>query len=213
VKVYNDAGNIEVPTGKSNDYNQTRKLMVKLFEQMEKHYLQPSSLADLQTEGSCHINFNMKPLAQTRDKIMNVMKNFVCSHPSIVWMFLSPYDDQSSVVTYRPSISSYRKGHFLCWHSGQQRLELRFFMMPRDMKEFDIHFEFANRLMLWSEEHMNDKIPFKRKRLLKQYTPQFAINEFKDVCKTIGFDYQKVVNIGKLDLLKTRFELGSKYIR
>jgi hypothetical protein len=175
-------------------------------------WLIPSSCISLETEGGCHINFNMEYKSNQYD-IMNRLRNYLCFNPSICWMFLSPYDNVSSKIRYKYDITGYQKGDMIIYHEMQNRLELRFFMMPRDMKEFDVHFEFANKLMLYCESNENKLFKSHTPRIkYSQYTYPNMMKEFRQVCKDIGFDYQKVVDCKKLPLVRLRFELGPKHL-
>ena len=97
--------------------------------------------------------------------------------------------------------------------SSVKYIEMRSFMMPRNDKEFDVHFDFANTLLHYVYNLTKDgKSVRVREQVLTDYTFVKSFTEFKRVCKEIGFDFDRVVEVGKLDLLWMRFELGKDYL-
>ena len=114
---YVDSGSMELPTTKEyTDYALLKKQYRKLVRGLFKLKLHPSSKLCLMSEGGCHLNFS---LSEVRDKgtsythlFLSNYRNYVLSHPSIVWMFLSPYDNVSSMLIFRGNVLKYDKGDF-----------------------------------------------------------------------------------------------------
>lgn len=234
-----DSCSLEIPTGMylKNHYKKFKKDYKEfLLDILVKKDIIESSNVDMYTEGGCHINIDLeyKYNNETKYKFVISLKNYVLNNPSIVWMFLSPNDNSSSRLS-ECNLSKYQnynewdKGDAInvkyrynwCysnrWDSHKIKyVELRFFMMPRDEYEFDTHFEFANKLMFYIDK--NKEISFNnisQKNYiskLQSYTYKKAINEFKKVCDTIDFDYQKIINCGKEELLKERFSYGKNWL-
>lgn len=205
------------------------------------------------SEGGCHINFDLsefKLSEKVMEKKLRSLINYVLSNPSIVWAFLSPFDNVSSKIATNPN----QKGEFLIAHYGTkrinkasvyedvkiiysdgreeterrkissgeseyireyERLELRFFMMPRDLTEMELHFQFANTLMnyIWGSknpiEHKSGDGYLKHR--LAKYNYNRASKEILEVCKEIGFKNTDDLIKYKLPLLKERMNLGPKY--
>lgn len=299
-----DAGALETSSHIYSDYKQFKKDYAKLINTINKFDFIESSNVCLQSEGGCHINIDMKATRDKHDnkfvlKMLENYRNYVLSNPSIAWMFLSPYDNESSNLVYKEDIYRYNKGEFMNIRtyseyrersvdqtedarvgtenetiavrdrpvtfdpvtgnihikttvrgngvSGSGRIEVgiedeyqesnhninipvwtretekderkieyvefRHYMMPRNQNEFDVHFEFANIILfyIYDQTVKGLEIPFEN-RPIKMYTYNRSIKEFKQVCKQIGFEYNKVVNVGKLPLMKTRFKLGQNYL-
>jgi hypothetical protein len=67
--------------------------------------------------------------------------------------------------------------------------------------------------MLYCESNENKLFKSHTPRIkYSQYTYPNMMKEFRQVCKDIGFDYQKVVDCKKLPLVRLRFELGPKHL-
>ncbi len=86
-------------------------------------------------------------------------------------------------------------------------------MMPRNDREFDVHFEFANTLLnhILLRTQMDNDISFFNSEI-KSYTFTVARDQIARVCKKICFDFNKIKDVGKLELLKERFTFGSDYL-
>lgn len=290
---YSDGGNLELPTRSCyTDYAEFKKDYKDLLSTLKKHQLYPSSSLCLQSEGGCHINFDLRWMLEERresflHRFISNYRNYVLSNPSIVWMFISPYDNQSSALVYREYIPSFYKGDFYTIRnyskdevaedtdapplletcitkdgssvetespnrradcrgtrnecaegateqttqmvdqdpyipiaavnspiiSNVEYIELRHFMMPRNDKEFDLHFDFANALLhfILDRTELGSEFPFINKPI-KEYTYERAREEFMIVCRALEFPYSRVREVGKLELLKKRFTFGKDYL-
>ncbi len=91
-------------------------------------------------------------------------------------------------------------------------VELRFFMMPRTEEEFDVHFEFANALMEYIYGVTKDKqtIPKVSNWTARKY--EEVIKQIQTVCKEISFNYNKLVDVGKPQMIQDRIDLGYTYL-
>jgi len=170
-----DDGCLEISTGLWNGYYSLRKEIVKMEAKLRGLSTYPSSLIDIDIEGGCHINIDLKYLNSLTDNIKsglsvdmgNVftrrfllnLRNLILSNPSIAWCFLSPNDNASSNLRYFNNLKNYQKGDFMFIHYKYinpssfpydrdfNYVELRFFMMPRTMGELDLHYKFIQQLL------------------------------------------------------------------
>ncbi len=115
---YNDDGCLEVTTqAPYEDYYLFKKHYNFIVSQMAKKKIYPSSQIYMECEGGCHLNFDLSELREKYGeafvvRFLNNYRNFVLTHPSIAWTFLSPHDNQSSVLVYKDDVMRYGKGEF-----------------------------------------------------------------------------------------------------
>lgn len=226
---YVDEGCLEIPS--SHEYtsvNGITKDFIKLLKIMESYGFDTSSKIDRSIEGGCHINFNLQDkldkYADVNYKLVNLfVDNLVCflnNNPSIVWAFLAPEDNESSRIITKLQVGHcYDKYPCLRYKDAvKEYIELRFFMMPRDVKEFHYHIRVADAILkyVW-----NQTIKSPRHRIfhikntgdqLKKYTYTKALNELKEVCKILRLSYQEFESFNKHLMLKERFSFGKKYL-
>lgn len=250
-EIEEDDANLEVKSPKFSSWEKFKLDYSKIGENLKSLNFENSSNIDMVSEGGCHINFDLSAFeldeVKMQARLRNVI-NFIVDNPSIVWSFLSPFDNVSSRLTRIPN----SKGEFLIAHydtnkitkpavyetvqitypdgrvefenretsesSSQyikeyERLELRFFMMPRDLKELDLHFQFANALMnyTWglgkSYEIDFDKV----RHGYSKYNYGKAKSEILKVCEIIGFKNTQDLIEYKFPLLKQRMSKGPNY--
>ena len=235
-----DSTSLEIQSGKQTDIKKFMIEKLVLEEKLQRYSYLPSTLVSIDDEGGCHMNFDLEWMQEARghlfvEEFISNYRNFICSNPSIVWMFLSPNDDNSSNIIYRnikSSPSDYSKGEFMTLRESNKSgpnnwknvgyVELRHFMMPRSDKEFMVHYTFAQTLLryIYRLTIRNEKVKFQpievekfRKEVLGLYTYEKAVEEMKAVCSTIKYSFNKITSVGKLQLLNMRFTYQEKFRR
>lgn len=115
-KAYEDGDTLEIPSTIYTD----KKKFIKDYDRLakfleEKYQFLPSSVVDMEVEGGCHMNvtipkeiYNSKMAEQFFDNLQSYLTN----HPSIVWAFLAPTDNNSSVVPFKSDPRHNSKGDF-----------------------------------------------------------------------------------------------------
>lgn len=243
-KSVNDGSVLEIPTPVYYKWDVFEKNYESLIKKLGVWGFVPSSEVCLESEGGCHLSFSFLEktmefgMERTTQAISNLI-SYVQNHPSILWTFLSPWDNNSSEIALSRCYGSMGKGYFLTHHKTSEstyskklnpkffrntpppniylndRVELRFFMMPRNMEECKLHFDFANALLhyIWNET-MKDRNIQKTmtQEKLRKYEFSGASDEIQSVCKTIGIDPKRLIASGKDELMKFRFSLGRDYL-
>lgn len=206
-----DGDTIEISTVVFNCKQDLIKYFKKLNKQLSDFDLVPSSITDLQNEGGCHINID---LLRNSNIILKDLTTYLYNNPSICWTFLSPYDNVSAIITLDPL----DKGDMIYLRGSEGKddkdyLELRFFMMPRTIKEMECHIDFAQCLMKFI---LLKKQRIKVNKLLKfdmqNFTFEQSLDNIQKVCKEIGFDFNRIKSNGKIDLLKQRHDFGKEFL-
>lgn len=147
IEGYIDEGILEIPSPVLNK-EEIMKYFQFIVKVMDQYGFVPSSQMTLEYEGGNHISFHVN-VADT--KFINKLCIFLMRNPSIFYAFLSPYDFASSrirnvVMSCKGPIRLY-KGDAVAYDMRRNRLELRFFRMPLDVKEFEYHLDFSVKLM------------------------------------------------------------------
>lgn len=260
-KAYEDGSNLEVPSPIYNNIKSFLEDYTKLVCIMKEDFnFLPSSIVDIEQEGGCHLNVSIPETirkSKNADRFFNNLKVYLTNHPSIIWSFLSPTDDQSSVIPMRTCDPRYcTKGEFFtlrdsegegiyrsntylhdferlnrlypnstfdkrnsrCYLSYKEaiRIELRFFMQPRTISEMKLEVDFGLHLLNWiwqqtirgaSYRYKNDK------KSIKEYSENEhkTLKEIKKVCEEMEFPYERLVECGRIENLKNKFEYEPKY--
>lgn len=224
-KVENDDVCLEISTGKSSNFKSIMNDVQLMESRLEKIGYIASSLADMEVEGGCHINIDLKKLNDMHSDLPGIFVNriaiLLCKFPSAVWAFLSPNDNNSSRIVYNKEVNVYSKGDMLTYSSSYDKLELRFFMMPRNSNEAHLHYDFAMAILKHTlhelvKDYEKAHVPssnFKFDALsLKTITYENAIKNLKKLCKIIKFDFKRIEDARKLELLEERISYGSKWM-
>lgn len=209
---YTEDGTIEIPTQIFESKKDIIQYFNKLNKTLKEFGIISSSLVSLQDEGGGHININYpkhiknieyEEIGEYKDNYVNFYKkleNYIINNPSIAWCFLSPYDNDSAkinndVIKYREGEGSY--------------IELRFFMMPRNVKELELHIDFSQALI---NNLGKIKVEKSNNKSLNSYTFAESLENITKVCEEINFDFNRLVEVGKIDLLKQRHKFGKKFL-
>lgn len=182
--------------------------------------------------GGCHISIHISKNIWKNTKLIDNIKNFFFSYPSLIWLFNIPSDNVSSKIIKRSLRQTYWKGDFITINepyddiitekdTTEGRLELRMFMMPRCIEELDIHYKFVEALYkyCYSDKLIPDiqkKASEYRKTNLVKYKYEKAKNECTEAYNILNLN-PKDLDLqfeggSKLNLLKMRFELGKSYL-
>jgi len=214
-----DGGGCEFPTNTEFD---DIGVLVKLFGMLnswlyEKANLLPSSMVSIETEGGCHVNIDLSRVIDCeKTDVIEFQRNlaaFLNSVPGIVWMCLSPNDNESSKIKYLSDYSTTEKGD--CINNRDEYMELRFFVMPADELELEFHLNLANAIMwyIFEETQKGSVFTFKNTRQsLAAYTYDKALEETLQALKTIGISAEDAMFLGKFDELKTRISYGKYWL-
>ena len=192
---FEEMGVLEVPTKTLNSRNECIKAFKEITKELKEEDFVSSSSVCIEHNGGAHIHFD----GQT--DIHNVY-NFLRTYPSISWLFLGYNDNETAVLKLGVS------QHDCVVHCNNEynTTELRFFMMPRNLKEFLVHIDFAQKLMLFIKDN-------KYKPIIKKYsdyTYNKSVKELKEVCELINFPFKRLEF--KLPILKQRFINGKEYL-
>ena len=101
-KAYEDGGHLEIP---STIYSYKRNFLIdyeKMINYLRNNFqFVPSSCIDMETEGGCHLNVTMPRIKNQIliETFFYNLRNFIIRNPSIVWAFLAPTDNKSSVIS------------------------------------------------------------------------------------------------------------------
>jgi hypothetical protein len=166
-----------------------------------------------------------------RKAFCNNLLTFMAAHPPLVWACLSPNDNYSSTIplsSFRGIIRTrlYKENFFtvrnkrgevkqLLSDSEEDRVELRFFMMPRNTKELKFHYDYGNAILHHIKNLTDEKGLIKPKKTVlttKSYNFTKAKKELAVIFRKLGISYQEYVDLGKEDLLRKRFENGIKWL-
>jgi hypothetical protein len=94
-------------------------------------------------------------------------------------------------------------------------IEMRFFMMPRDVQELDLHIDFAQALMSNCSKLFNNDEKVKFNNTVKDFKKlklKDCISGMKRICEEIGIDYQRLIDNSKQDSITQRFKFGKNYL-
>ena len=115
-KAYEDGDSLEIPSTVYSNKNVFLKTYQKLVFILRTEYqFIPSSLVCMETEGGCHLNVSIpnevynSPLAK---QFFNNLQSYLTNNPSIIWSFLAPTDNESSVVPFKNDPRQNSKGEF-----------------------------------------------------------------------------------------------------
>lgn len=215
LRIEQDDNDIEIPTGLLYNYQHFRKQYVILCDTLKQEFgFIPSSKACMISEGGCHTNVDLTFVGKHNRKIdfCKYLHKFIFHNPYIAWMFLSPHDNNSSIVNCK--FNDLAKGCFMYPRSGYDYLELRFFMMPRTLKEFDLHYKFAKALIEYVYEcFCNKKTIFPKSYDFKVPKFENSVAQMKILCDKIGIKFSDIESVGKVELLKQRYELGKSHLK
>ena len=242
--IHIDPGVVEVSTPVYNEFDKYVEDYISFEKEMKSAGFISSSIYYLYSEGMCHQNFGLRELKEKlrNEKYQQFCANllhFVQQHPSICWTFLGPYDNHNAVIkgctdggndVFVEFENSKREVAYRClnfkdydddncyerpsgFHTAS-RLELRFFMMPRNEKEMVCQYYFASCLLnyIFDITKKGKKIEFKKDLNYKDYTYESAVDEITKVCHEIGFEFQDIVEVGKLEILQERINLGETHM-
>ena len=234
-----DPGCIEVATPPYENFQEYMKDYTSFAKEMKANGFTQSSCHYLYSEGMCHQNFDMVELKREMgsEKLKIFIKNMLCyvqQHPSICWSFLNPYDNHNAMIkgktdgnwealnatTYHVCYRFINMKDFDHYQASSAhplynsaRMEMRFFMMPRNPLEMSCHYYFATQLINYIYQITMDgkEIEFDKNFPYSKYTFNKAFTEIQNVCREIGFDYKDMLKVGKKQILKERMSLGKKY--
>ena len=238
-KAYNDSSNLEVPTDK--EYTDEKALLKDykaLLRIMTRHGFKPSSVVQADSDGGCHINFDLTDRFKLYGKdVINVfcsnLVGFMNKYPTSVWGFLHYEDTESSdIYTYYNGDNLYgitKKGMCLNIPNDPEDfneddeddsvyVEMRAFSMPRTAAEFMFHIDFCNKLLkyVWNETIKKPKDflypDMQESYELQKYTWKKAEPEFTKVLNLLGVSVRKARAFGKFDMLKQRIAKGKTYL-
>lgn len=240
IKTYVDGGNLEIPSTIYKSKHSFLKDYKSLVSYLNgKFKFVPSSLIDMEIEGGCHLNFKVPVTpndGEFKERFFKNLRNFIHKNPAMVWAFLAPTDNQSSIVEWEEPLD-YRKGHYMTlrnlygntmakslWsHETDQhlyrkvrRIELRFFVMPKTISEMELHIDFAQQLLNWvwdrtvKGKEVTSELGYLKGK--KAYDRNYAINQVISVCREIEFPFQRLVKHGKIDNLSDRFDYHRGYL-
>lgn len=238
-RAYNDSANLEVPTDK--EYADEKSLLKdyrKLLRIMTAHGFKPSSVVQPDSDGGCHINFDLTDRFKMygKDVINTFCSNlvgFMNKYPTSVWGFLHYEDTESSdIYTYYNGDNLYgitKKG--MCLNipndpddfnedneDDSVYVEMRAFAMPRTTDEFMFHIDFCNKLMkyVWNQTIKKPKEflypDMQESYELQKYTWKKAEPEFTKVLNLLGVSVRKAKAFGKFDMIKQRIAKGKTYL-
>jgi len=249
---HNDEECLECSTPVYSDRKEFEKHWVSALKILNAHGFVESSKVCMDAEGGCHLSFDMEAMFdnfiskvkgpnEAKELCERFMKNFLIfirNNPSIVWAFLSPYDNESAEITFdSANPSNLTKGHFLNASRtsksipGQDlpdshrfggsthweyyyRMELRFFMMPRSFSEMKFHLDFGNHLMHYIHDLTFNKeivlVDINNIYKIIKYTFPKALTNLRKVSKEIGIDPRLFAEFGKIKLMKQRFGFAKK---
>ncbi len=212
--VCNDGGMMEIATPTYTSFQDFMFDYRKLKKELEEWNFTESSNTCMETEGGCHINIDTewienKHSSEFADKFVHNLKTYIYNNHSIVWTFLAPNDNNSSVLSRHPN----SKGEYFIEHGNY--CELRFFMMPRNLEEMELHWNFTNSLIqyIYQETVGGVKYTLKSASELSNTTFKQSVSIMKSVCKDLKFDYKRLVQVGKIKLLKTRHSYGKNWLK
>jgi len=135
-RAYNDGGLVELPSPVFDDRNTLVSEYSKLVKFLIANGLISSSKYCMQIEGGCHINYKLGRSGNKNKMLLTMVRDTLLNHPSVLWTFLSPFDNMSSNIyevfddidkcennnKYRRSngdinknIEEYEKGCFMMW--------------------------------------------------------------------------------------------------
>lgn len=213
-KAHNDENVLEIPTEIFNSFSKFSRYYKKMVSLCKKNGFTESSNTCMEVEGGCHLNFDLGKFNREQiEKFVRRLSRYLNNNPSICWSFLSPYDNVSANIKVGVNtIDNYPffgKGDFLTYFND--RLELRFFMMPRDFSEMKLNYDFAVKLLRYCFKTINNKsAKVNSKTDLQNKTFEGSVVELKKVCKEIGFDFKLLS--GKVKLMKERFTFGKEFL-
>jgi hypothetical protein len=255
---YEDGNSLEIPSIIYDDKITFIKDYDKLTNLLKNEFcFIPSSLVDIETEGGCHLNVSIPTQIANSSSVKKFFDNlqaYLTNNPSIIWSFLSPTDNESSVVPFKQDPRFNTKGEFFTIrdkdgdemfegyypnayfqdvapedstidkrnnriyfsYKGAARLELRFFMQPRTSDEMKLEIDFGLHLLNWIWQQTTrgkDWQPENTKSSLRAYTAKKALAEIKLVCSEMEFNYNRLVECGKIDNLKEKFKYNINYLR
>lgn len=228
----------EVPTPTYVDFQMFKKDYEEFVKELDYYGFVPSSRTSLFIEGGNHQNFDFEWIIKTYGSIVaqKFLRNliyYVNKHPYIVWYFLSPEDNESSVLLNTFEFSRYGKGDWLNPRGRRnvstlstnvkevpdffiKYLELRFFMMPRTTEEMVLHYEFAiellNFILKMSIEIQEYPLIIQQVEL-SNFTFKQCEEGMKQVCEDLQFDYNRLVKFGKHKMMKKRISNGLDYMK
>jgi len=226
IKCYIDGGNLEVLPGIFKDFDS----FYTKFKEVQKYLLDngfsPSSLVQIESEGGCHLNFDLKCITRFgpnfTSKFINNYKQLMINNPGVIWAFIPPNDNVSSNIKFYLDCNDYNKGDFFTVRNFEGHsvktwrelsyIEIRHFMMPRTYGEFKMHYDFCRAILRYVFKITNSNIVLPEKEpKLKLYTYARAVRETKELCNLIDFDFSLFSEFGKFGMLKTRFSYGDSY--
>jgi hypothetical protein len=112
-----DGGNLELNTGIYSNVNQFIIDYHRHAACLSKYMFYPSSAIDLEIEGGCHLNFDCTFIRRRGEAFYKDFgKNLITffnNCPSLVWLFLSDNDNQSSCLNKDLTVVDSGKGDFL----------------------------------------------------------------------------------------------------
>lgn len=227
---HSDCEVLEIPSSKT--YASLKTLTEdykKLLNYLEKYSFIPSSVIQRDSEGGCHVNFDLENKINKHNQniveifCVNVI-NFLNNYPSLVWSCLAPEDNLSSNIYLRDFSESAifnnitSKGYCVNVRNEETKyIELRFFMMPRTIKEFILHVKIGSHLLkyVWNETIKYKKVIWnnlKSVKTLKNYTFKRAEKELNTVLDLLKITKKEMIECNKFQMLKERFKLGKQYL-
>jgi hypothetical protein len=115
-KAYEDGNSLEIPSTIYDDKITFIKDYDKLTNLLKDEFgFIPSSLVDIETEGGCHLNLSIPTQisnSSSAKKFFDNLQAYLTNNPSIIWSFLSPTDNESSVVPFKQDPRFNTKGEF-----------------------------------------------------------------------------------------------------
>ena len=226
IKCYIDGGNLEVLPGIFKDFSSFVESFRGIQKYLSHHGFSPSSLVQMESEGGCHLNFDLKCITRFgphfTSKFINNYKQLMVNNPGVIWSFIPPNDNVSSNIKFYLDCNDYNKGDFFTVRNFQGHsvknwkelayIEIRHFMMPRTNEEFKMHYDFCRAILQYVFKITNSNIILPEKEpKLKLYTYTRAVRETKELCNLIDFDFSLFNKFSKFDMLKTRFSYGNNY--
>lgn len=204
-KAYVDESFLEVPLGEYTDVNTLLMDFERVRRCLKKYNFVPRTGY---LEGGCHINISFKI---NHIALFKQLYKFIENNKYISWYFLDPFDNTScnnEIYKLIFGINHYvrtSKFKLINIRNKDEYLEFRFFEMPETKKELSLHIDFLLKLIDFI-------LSTKEKIKTNLKTPNYCIEQMKELCKKIGIDYQLLIDFGKEENLITRFSYGEDYL-